>query len=244
MTTTNTSPAKSAVSSAVSATASAPVKSSQVVTVNRPTKDAKDFGTSADFAKFRKFVKGAKDIGLTSQKAAMYIVRKLVGEANFKKEPKVTITALKSFELVREVTEAPAPVFIRDAFRRFFREAGIPINGDSMKLETLRSRQGNLEALLKADKFPVVIEEGNRFTSNKTKPEKTAPTAGKLVESLLKKLTGEHAEEYAGASEVASLVAMIVNHRDVLVFVKDNLKEIEESMKVKQAQPSKETLKK
>ena len=64
------------------------------------------------------------------------------------------------------------------------------------------------------------------------------------MESLLKKLTGEHAEEYTGAAEVASLVAMIVNNRDVMLFVKDNLKEIEESMKVKQAQPSKETLKK
>lgn len=244
MTTTNNAPAKSAVSSAVSATASAPVKSSQVVTVNRPSKDYKDFGTSADFAKFREFVKGAKGIGLTSQKAAMYIVRKLVGEANFKKDPKVTLTALKSFELVREVTEAPAPLFVRKAFRRFFHEAGIPLNGDSMKLETLRKRQGDLEALLKADKFPVVIEEGDKFTSNKAKPEKTAPTAGKLVESLLKKLTGEHAEEYTGAAEVASLVAMIVNNRDVMLFVKDNLKEIEESMKVKQAQPSKETLKK
>ena len=244
MTTTNNAPAKSAVSSAVSATASAPVKSSQVVTVNRPSKDYKDFGTSADFAKFCKFVKGAKGIGLTSQKAAMYIVRKLVGEANFKKDPKVTPTALKSFELVREVTEAPAPLFVRNAFRRFFHEAGIPLNGDSMKLETLRSRQGDLEALLKAEKFPVVIEEGDKFESNKKKSEKTAPTAGKLVESLLKKLTGEHAEEYTGAAEVASLVAMIVNNRDVMLFVKDNLKEIEESMKVKQAQPSKETLKK
>lgn len=244
MTTTNNAPAKSAVSSAVSATASAPVKSSQVVTVDRPSKSVKDFGTSADFAKFRKFIKGAKEIGLTSQKAAMYIVRKLVGEANFKKEPKVIITALKSFELVREVTEAPAPVFVRDAFRRFFREAGIPLNGDSMKLETLRKRQGDLEALLKADKFPVVIEEGDKFTSNKAKPEKTAPTAGKLVESLLKKLTGEHAEDYAGSAEVANLVAMIVHHRDVMVFVRDNFKEIEESMKIKQAQPAKETLKK
>lgn len=244
MTTTNNAPAKSAVSSAVSATASAPVKSSQVVTVNRPSKDYKDFGTSADFAKFRKFVKGAKGISLTSQKAAMYIVRKLVGEANFKKDPKVTLTALKSFELVREVTEAPAPLFVRKAFRRFFHEAGIPLNGDSMKLETLRSRQGDLEALLKAEKFPVVIEEGDKFESNKKKSEKTAPTAGKLVESLLKKLTGEHAEEYTGAAEVASLVAMIVNNRDVMLFVKDNFKEIEESMKVKQAQPSKETLKK
>ena len=244
MTTTNNAPAKSAVSSAVSATASAPVKSSQVVTVDRPSKSVKDFGTSADFAKFRKFIKGAKDIGLTSQKAAMYIVRKLVGEANFKKDPKVTLTALKSFELVREVTEAPAPLFVRKAFRRFFHEAGIPLNGDSMKLETLRSRQGDLEALLKAEKFPVVIEEGDKFESNKKKSEKTAPTAGKLVESLLKKLTGEHAEEYTGAAEVASLVAMIVNNRDVMLFVKDNLKEIEESMKVKQAQPSKETLKK
>ena len=244
MTTTNNAPAKSAVSSAVSATASAPVKSSQVVTVNRPSKDYKDFGTSADFAKFCKFVKGAKGIGLTSQKAAMYIVRKLVGEANFKKDPKVTPTALKSFELVREVTEAPAPLFVRKAFRRFFHEAGIPLNGDSMKLETLRSRQGDLEALLKAEKFPVVIEEGDKFESNKKKSEKTAPTAGKLVESLLKKLTGEHAEEYTGAAVVASLVAMLVNNRDVMLFVKDNLKEIEECMKVKQAQPSKETLKK
>ena len=244
MTTTNTPPAKSAVSSAVSATATTPVKSSQMVTVNRPTKDTKDFGTSADFAKFRKFIKGAKDIGLASQKAAMYIVRKMVGEANYKKEPKVIVTALKSFELVREVTEAPAPVFVRDAFRRFFREAGIPLNGDSMKLETLRKRQGTLEDLLKADKFPVVIEEGDKCPSNKAKPEKSAPTAGKLVESLLKKLTGEHAEDYAGSAEVANLVAMIVHHRDVMVFVRDNFKEIEESMKVKQAQPSKETLKK
>lgn len=225
-------------------TNNAPVKSSQVVTVDRPTKSVKDFGTSADFAKFRKFVKGAKDIGLNSQKAAMYIVRKLVADANFKKEPKVTITSLKSFELIKEVTEAPAPLFVRKAFRRFFREAGIPLNGDSMKLETLRKRQGDLEALLKAGKFPVVIEEGNKFESNKNKPEKTAPTAGKLVESLLKKLTGENAEQYAGSAEVASLVAMIVNNREVMLFVKDNLKEIEESMKVKQAQPAKETLKK
>lgn len=189
-----------------------------------------DFGSEKDITTLVSMSQAISGIGLVSQRAVLFAVRSLCGEAdrikaanNGKDDYKVNPMELNAYQHIRALTVSKnIKLCFRKQLVNFFKAyTPLTFNADNsgknqkITVTSIRECRGKLEKLFKDNDFPVVImEDSERIKEEKT-PQIT--TAESHIDKLIKKFKKDEDNHLIENSQRFATTLQFVRENPVLI---------------------------